>query len=92
MMRKTKFHELKRQELAGLNQLTHLSKNLFTISANIDETRRKWPKKRSLFDINEYFEVIFNTVSTSVARSWTGSNQIHLEFCFALGGGSYSPP
>ena len=92
MMRKTKSHEIKRQKLAYLNQFMPLSKNLFTISANADETRRKWPKKRSLFDINEYFEVIFNTVSTSVARSWTGSNQIHLEFCFALGGGSYSPP
>ena len=72
-MRKTKSHEIKRQKLAYLNQFMPLSKNLFTISANADETRRKWPKKRSLLDINEYFEAIFNAVSTSVVRSGTSS-------------------
>ena len=51
-------------------------KNLFTISANVVQTRRKWSKKRSLFDINEYFEAIFNAVSTSTARSRTGSNEV----------------
>ena len=31
-------------------------------------------RKLRLLDINEYFEAIFNAVSTSTARSWTGSN------------------
>ncbi len=41
--------------------------------ASAGETRRKWPKKRNLYVINEYFEAIFNAVLSSAARSGKGS-------------------
>jgi len=35
--------------------------------ASVEKARQKWPKKRSLPKVNEYFEVIFNNAFSSAA-------------------------